>query len=230
MNNQLSFDIAQTPTLQAVAAGDDQQLVEDLQTRLDAATQLAETQPEVMAALNSQRRAQQQLQRLRVAERGLHQYAKKLAEKINALRESALDGLIDAFGEEVGSDKNTLISKPLTEWSSYETRNRQVSQAIERLVEQKLPIAQLAALREESHAAMTMVKALEQVAQQRAEKLLEHLRSAVSEEVVLPVDMSKGVSGALLHQATEYKDKARQLSESADQLEQTYMSRMGSKR
>ena len=229
MNNELSFDIVQTPTLQAVADGDERQLVEDLQTRLDAATQSAETQPEVVAALASQRQAQEQLQKLRTAERGLHQYAKKLAGKIASLRETALDGLIESFGEDQSIEKNPLNSKPLAEWAGYETRNRQVSQAIERLVEQKLPLAQLAGLREESHATMTMVKALEQIAQQRAEKLLEHLRSAVSEEVVLPVDMSKGVSGALLHQASEYKDKARQLSESADQLEKSYMGRMASK-
>ena len=133
--------------------------------------------------------------------------------------------MIESFGEDEAAEKNVLNAKPLSEWASFETRSRQVSQAITRLVEQKLPLAQLAALREESHATMTKVKALEQIAQQRAEKLLEHLRSAVSEEVVLPVDMSKGVAGGLIHQASEYRSRALQLSEAADQLEQAYVAR-----
>jgi hypothetical protein len=36
---------------------------------------------------------------------------------------------------------------------------------------------------------------------------------------VLPVDMSKGVSGALLAYAARYKSHAIQISENADQLE-----------
>ena len=220
-----NFDIVQTPTLQAVAAGDEQQLLDDLQSRLDTAVQLAEARPEVVAAFAEQQLAQQHLQKLRTAERGLHQYAGKLTAKIGALRETALDGLIEGFGDDNVSDKSPLHAKPLTEWATYETRSRQISQAIARLVEQKLPLAQLAALREESHATMTKVKALEQIAQERAERLLEHLRSAVSEEVVLPIDMSKGVAGALIHQAAEYRNKALQLSEAADQLEKQYVTR-----
>ena len=59
------------------------------------------------------------------------------------------------------------------------------------------------------------------MAQERAEKLLEQLRDAVSEEVVLPVDLSKGVAGALLGQAAEFKRRAVQLSENADAIERT---------
>ena len=71
---------------------------------------------------------------------------------------------------------------------------------------------------------MTRARALEQVAQERAEKLLGQLRDAVSEEVILPVDLSKGVAGALLAQASEYKRRAVQLSEHADGLEKTIRS------
>ena len=39
---QMSFDIVQTPTLHAVATGDEQQLVEDLQERVEAAARAAE--------------------------------------------------------------------------------------------------------------------------------------------------------------------------------------------
>ena len=37
--------------------------------------------------------------------------------------------------------------------------------------------------------------------------------------------MSKGVAGALIHQAAEYRNKALQLSEAADQLEKQYVTR-----
>ena len=66
---------------------------------------------------------------------------------------------------------------------------------------------------------MVRAKALEQIARERAEKLLDQLRDAVSEEVVLPVDMSKGVSGALVAQAAEYRRRAVAISENADHME-----------
>lgn len=216
----MNFDIVHTPTVQATAAGDEKQLVQDLQEHADAAAREAETRPDVAAAFESQKQAQERLERLRRAERGLHQYARELAAKLASKRAVALDHLIHAFGEGEKAD-----TKSLSELAAWETRNRQVSQAIERLVEHILPAAQLNALREESHAVMTKVKALQQMAQERAEKLLDHLRDAVSEEVMLPVDLSKGVSGALLHQAEEYKHYALQLSESADRLEKTFLLR-----
>jgi hypothetical protein len=55
-------------------------------------------------------------------------------------------------------------------------------------------------------------RALERIAQERAEKVLKQLRGAVSEEMVLPVDMSKGVAGALLSRAAGLKRLAVQVS------------------
>jgi len=43
--------------------------------------------------------------------------------------------------------------------------------------------------------------------------------------VVLPVDMSKGVVGALLAHALGLKKYARQLSDDADQIEMAYTKR-----
>ena len=89
-------------------------------------------------------------------------------------------------------------------------------------METRIPLERIAHLREESHAAMVRAKALERVAGERAEKLLGKLRDAVSEEVVLPVDMSKGVSGSLVAQAAEYRRRAVAISENADRLEKAY--------
>ena len=52
--------------------------------------------------------------------------------------------------------------------------------------------------------------------------MLEQLRGAVSEEMVLPVDMSKGVAGALLARAAGLKRLAVQVSENADRIERGY--------
>jgi hypothetical protein len=212
----MSFDIAQTPTLQAVATADQRQLVEDLQERVDAAFQQAEQLPEVIAAAESQAAAEERLARLRAAERALNQYAMEMGQKLAGLREASLDGIIESAG-----NGEKLDFKPLSELAALESRNRHASRAIERLVERLIPSAQLAQLREESHALAAKARALEQIAQDRAEKLLGQLRDAVSEEVVLPVDMSKGVSGALLAQAAELKRRAWQLSTNADTLEKT---------
>ena len=210
----MSFDIARTPTLQAVATGDEQRLVEDLHERVEAAARQAEALPEVIAAAEAQNRAEEHLAQLQRAERALNRFARDAGEKLGALRESALDGIIRS-----AANGEKLDFKSLSEVATLENRSRQASRAIERLVERLLPCAQLVRLREESHAAMTRARALEGIAQERAEKLLGHLHDAVSEEVVLPVDLSKGVAGALLGQASEFKRLALQLSENADSIE-----------
>jgi hypothetical protein len=212
----MSFDIAQTPTLQAVATLDQHRLVEDLQQRVEDAVRQAEEQPEVIAAAEAQRHAEHSLGQLKKAERALNQYAKETGQKLAALRDSALDAIIQS-----AANGDKLDFRALSELATLENRSRQASRAIERLVERLIPLAHLVRLREESHAAMTRARALEQIAQERAEKLLGQLRDAVSEEVVLPVDMSKGVSGALLAQASELKRRAIQLSENADTIEKT---------
>lgn len=212
----MSFDIARTPTLQAVATGDERRLVEDLQERVEAAARQADELPEVRAAIEAQSRAEERLAQLQRAERALNAFARDAGAKLGALRESALDGIIRS-----AANGDKLDFKSLSEVATLENRGRQATRAIERLVERLLPCAQLVRLREESHAALTRARALEGIAQERAEKLLGQLRDAVSEEVVLPVDLSKGVAGALLAQASEFKRQALQLSENADSIEKT---------
>ena len=210
----MSFDISKTPTLQAIATDNEQQLADDLQQRVDAGLRQAEEQPEVIEATEAQRLADAHLAKLQKAERALSQFAKEMGDKISAFRAAALDGIIES-----AATGSKLDFKALTELSVIETRSRYASRAIERLVEQRIPVALIARLRGESHAALAKARAIERIAQERAEKLLGQLRDAVSEEVVLPVDMSKGVSGALLAYAARYKNHAIQISENADQLE-----------
>jgi len=210
----MSFDIVRTPTLQAVATGDEQQLVEDLQDRVEAAARAAEETAAVIEAAAAQGIAEQNLASLKKAERALNQFAKETGEKLGSLRETALDAVIQSAAS---GDK--LDFKGLSELATLENRSRQATRAIERLVERLLPMALWARLREESHAASTRARALEEIAQERAERVLEQMREAVGEEMVLPVDLSKGVSGALLARAADLKYRAVQLSANADAVE-----------
>lgn len=212
----MSFDIVRTPTLHAVASGDEQQLVEDLQERVEAAVRLAEEVPAVVEAAEAQRNAERHLANLQKAERALNQFAKETGEKLAVMKETALDSVIQS-----AANGDKLDFKGLSELATLENRSRQSARAIERLVERLLPLALWARLREESHAASTQARALEDIAQERAERVLDQLREAVGEEMVLPVDLSKGVSGALLAQAAELKRRAAQLSANADSIEKS---------
>jgi len=216
----MSIDLVQTPTIQAVATADEPSLLADLEQRVEAAVRQAASQPEVMAAEQRERAAGERVAQLTRAERALNGHAHEIVQRTNKVREEALDVLIATAG---ASEK--LDFKPLAQLVALEHRGRYLSRALERLVEVRLPLERVMHLREESHAAMVWAKALEQVARERAEKLLDQLRDAVSEEVVLPVDMSKGVSGALLAQAAEHRRRAVAIAENADRLEKTFRGR-----
>ena len=129
---------------------------------------------------------------------------------------AALDAVIQS-----AANAEKLDFKAFGVLATLENQIRQARHAIERLVERLLPLALWARLREESHAAVALARALEGIAQERAERVLDQLREAVGEEMVLPVDLSKGVSGALLAQAAEYKHRALQLSANADSIEKS---------
>jgi hypothetical protein len=215
----MSFDIATTPTLQAVATDDEHQLAEDLANRLESAMREAEEQPDVVEALAQERHTAESLLRWRTAERTLNQFAKAASEKAAALREQSLEILIASAGN--GQPE----FKAPRELAALEHQCRQTSRAIERLVEHLIPYAELEQLRAESHAEHARARAMERIAQERAQKVLEQLRDAVSQEIVLPVDLSKGVSGALLAHAAEHKARAIRISSTADELEKKRLSR-----
>ena len=214
------FQITETPTLHFVASGDEQQLSEDLQARLDEALRQAEEQPEVVSAVEANRAAADRVQQLKKAERGLHQYARESGVELGNASRQALDNII----------LSTAAGKPdftgIGDLARIETCSRYAGRALERLVEHLIPVSQIAQLRADSHELMTRARVIERIAQQRAEKLLGQLRDAVSEEVVLPVDMSKGVAGALLAHAGALKKLAVQQAENADRIEKTYTARV----
>jgi len=216
----MSFDIARTPTLEAVANADGQALAQDLQKRVAETLSAAEKQAEVVEATESQLAAAERLDRLRTSQRVLNQYAKETRERIAKNSQAAIDTIIESAA---GKGKPDFVK--LGELTTGENHSRYASRALEQVAEHLIPLAQIANLRGESHAMLARARAIERMAQERAEKVLLRLRDAVTEEMVLPVDLSKGVVGALLAQADGLKRRAVQISESADEFERSYADR-----
>jgi hypothetical protein len=220
MNSPSDFHITETPTLHFVATGDELRLSHDLQARLDESLRQVDGKPEVMAAVEAHLAVSNRLMELKRAERGLHIYARESGAEMARVAHGALDAIILS-----AAVQRTPDFEGLAELTAIETRNRFTARAIERLVEHLIPVAQIAELRADSHELLTRARAIEAIAQERAERLLGQLRDAVSEEVVLPVDMSKGVAGALLAHAGGLKKLAVQQAENADRIEKAYTAR-----
>lgn len=216
----MSFHLTQTPTLEAVATDDEQRLTQDIQARVAEAITQVEVQPAVAATIESARAAAERFDKLRLAERALHQLAKEARERFDGIGQAALDALVDAAARGVKPDWNKA-----EEAAGVETQIRYAGRAIERLAEHLIPLAQIASLREEAHSLEARARGLEAIAQERAEKLLGQIREAVSGEMVLPVDLSKGVSGALLAKAKDMRTRAVQFAREAEERELSYQNR-----
>ena len=216
----MSFDIAKTPTLEAVATHDETLLARDLHRRVEESILVAESQ--VQDEAEGHRTAEERLMSLRKAERTLSQHAKELRQQTAANTQAAIDALVESAS--AGSKPDF---RKLQGLASIENQSALATRAIERIIELLIPLAQIAALRAESHVAMARARAIEKIAQERAERVLGQMREAVTEEMVLPVDLSKGVAGALLAHAAGLRRMAIQISENADALERSYTDRRG---
>jgi hypothetical protein len=212
----MSFDIAKTPTLEAVATADEQVLAQDLRERVAELVDASEQRPEVVEAAESQRAAADRLEKLRVSQRVLNQFAKDARERLAKIGRGAIDAAV------ASAESGKVEFGKLNELVTAEYHDRYASRALQQIAEHLIPLAHIASLRAESHAMLAAGRALENLAQERAEKLLVQMRDAVTEEMVLPVDLSKGVVGALLSRAEGLKRRAVQISESADEAERKY--------
>jgi hypothetical protein len=221
----MSFDLVRTPTLEAVATKDEQALAADLHKRAEESIALGEARPEVAEARAAHEKTEERLGRLRKAERGLSVYVKESREQMAAAEIAALERIVES------ASLNAKIDfKKLEGLAALENQNRVATRAIEHLIEKLIPLAQIASLRKEAHALMTAARAIDEIARERAEKVLGAIRDAVTEEIVLPVDMSKGVAGALVAHAARLKRRAVEVSENADRIERTYQDRIGGRR
>jgi len=218
----MSFDIARTPTLEAVATQDEQALAQDLHKSVEEAIQRAESSAEVVSAIAGYEESAERLAKLRGAERALSLFAKTSREQAAASAETVMSAVIESA---IAGDKPDF--KKLAALAAMENQTAFAMRAIERLVERSIPLALIASLREESHALMARARAAEAAAQERAEKILGQVREAVTQEMVLPIDLSKGVSGALLNHAAGLRRMAVRISGDADRLERSYTERGG---
>jgi hypothetical protein len=216
----MSFQLSHTPTLEAVAVEDEKQLAQDLDARVAEVIQAVGKLQEVAAAIEASAAAGEHLRQLRTAERALNQQAKQAREQAEKLSAVLVQALVEAAARNGKPDARKISSV-----TAAENLVRYTARAIERLTEHSIPVAEIASLREEAHALMAEARATERTAQERAEKVLGQIRDAVSGEMVLPVDMSKGVAGALLARARSLKTRAVQVSEAADQIERAYQDR-----
>jgi hypothetical protein len=221
----MSFDLAKTPTLEAVSTKDQQALAQDLQKRAEESIVAAEARPEVVAARSAQQKAETRLAQLRKAERALSGYARDSREQMAVAEGAAIEAMVES-----AASKAKIDFKKLEGLATLENQNRVASRAIEHLIEKLIPLAQIANLREEAHALMAEARAVDEIAQERAQKVLGAIRDAVTEEMVLPVDMSKGVAGALVAHAIRLKHRAVEISENADRMERAYHERAGGRR
>src|ERR1051325_6764258 len=139
----MSFYLAETPTLEAVATEDQQLLAQDLRVRVEEGLRQAEAQPQVADAAGAEERSRNRLERLRAAERTLSRHAKESREKMAELGEKALEILVEA-----AASGKKLEFKKLDDIAAGEAQIRTLGQAIERLTEQLIPQAQIASLRE----------------------------------------------------------------------------------
>jgi hypothetical protein len=104
----MSFELSQTPTLEAVATGDEELLAQDMQTKVAEATKQAEALPDVASAMEDSRKVAALLAKLRGAERALHQVAKDGRERLDRVGQAALDALVEsaASGKQAGLDES----------------------------------------------------------------------------------------------------------------------------
>jgi hypothetical protein len=220
----MSFDISKTPTLEAVANADERVLAQDLQKRVTNALSGAEQNPAVIEAVDAYRTAAERLESLRTSQRALNQYAKDARERLNRATQLMTDAIVES-----AATKGKPEFAKANELAAIENHSRCANRAIEQLAEHLIPLAHIASLRAESHALLGRARSIERMAQERAEKLLTRMREAVSDEMVLPVDLSKGVAGTLLAHADGLKRRAIQISETADEMERSYAARRQSK-
>ncbi len=122
----MDFHITETPTLHFVATGDEQQLSQDLQTRMEESIRQADQQAEVAAAVDENSAASARLERLKKAERTLHLYARESGIEMAHIAQRALDLIIES-----AADGKPEFAK-LSELTAIESRSRQTGRALER--------------------------------------------------------------------------------------------------
>jgi hypothetical protein len=137
-----------------------------------------------------------------------------------------LKGIAPAYVEELIKSAASGGKRPDQKVASSiierENEARLLIRAVERIVEHLKPTAQITRLWAEAAHQFARAKVLDKLAHERAQRLLESLSAAVSEEGVVQVDAKAGVSGLLLGMASEARTIGHGHERYARELQEKY--------
>jgi len=214
------MNLNETPIVRAVGSDDPDAVVRALRQKVDEVVAEIESRSDVAEAIEELRRADERLQRLKNAERSLNERGRELSDRLAAVAERLLESFVESAADGVEP-----APQQLAEMADLERAHRLTTRAIQRAVEHLIPKAEIALLRADANMRITKADALKETAERRARKMVELLRGAVAEEVVVPVDTSKSVSGELVQRANELEAQAMASLSRADGLEKLYCKR-----
>ena len=174
--------------------------------------------PAVIEAQSAFENAEARQMKLDVALRGLNARYGELDKWLKGILPEHVEALIEA----AASGSKQPGAKTASRIIDAESEVRLLIRAVQRVVEHLNPTAQIACLQAEARYGFTRAKSLETLANERAQRLLESLSVAVSEEGTVQVDAKAGVSGVLLSMASEAKTKAYGHERLAKELQSKY--------
>ncbi len=193
-----NIDIRATPELQLIAEGGRRQL----DAKAAEAIIEAFSRPEVKAKLAELETAQKKVEKLATARKNLAEQSKKLDVFLRDV--ARLDDWITAAAEGKKPD-----SQVLAKVGAVQAEATVVKSCLDRINTKLMPLAQVSEWFATGEHEEARAVALDLVAHERAQRLMEALRAATDEEVSLKVDVRSGVAGLLLQRANQASEAAQ---------------------
>ncbi len=174
--------------------------------KFDAAFTEVYERDEVKAATAQAEQLRAARERLLRARGNLYTRQHEVVKAVRLIRDNAAPVLIHDFGDESPQiDTAKLVEKSL----ALQEEERLLVVAIQRLLEEELPSATIQHHRMEAERLALTASALEQAAEERAQRLAQMVAQAADFEGEIAVDTSSGLSGALLRAAAELREQGQ---------------------
>ena len=209
-----AFDLAATPTLHLVTQGDP---AERIQRALHEAWGAASEVPAVKKATAEHNAATHERQRLLRAWRTLNETQGDLSKQLNSISEDYLSEVIDTAAEGEKPDP-----KKLARVAGLQNQYELTGRALHQVAVVRMPLAEIAEIRAESHKCGALAEALKAHANQRVAARMESLRGAVEEEGELPINFKSGATGQIMAHSGREAERAQELWRRADELERHF--------
>lgn len=192
---------------------------EGFQSKFDSVFTEVHEREDVKAATAQAEQLGVARERLLRAQKNLYARQSEVAKSVRLIRENAAPVLIHDFGDESPQiDTAKLVEKSL----ALQEEERLLVVAIQRLLEEELPSATIQHHRMEAERLALTASALEQAAEERAQRLAQMVAQAADFEGEIAVDTSSGLSGALLRAAAELREQGQAELRSAAEEEQRW--------